>query len=82
MDVPATITSKGRVTLPRAVRDALGLREGDQILFRVERGRAILSKAPDFLDLHASVPVPAAKRNAPWSRVKAETWRARKARRH
>lgn len=29
----ATITSKGQVTLPKALRDALGLKAGDRILF-------------------------------------------------
>jgi AbrB family looped-hinge helix DNA binding protein len=82
VDVPATVTSKGQVTLPKAVRDALELRAGDEVLFRVERGRAILAKVPDFLGLRASVPIPPAKRGASWSRIKAETWRTRTAGRH
>ena len=36
----AKITSKGQVTLPKAVRDALGLKEGDEVVFRVEGKRA------------------------------------------
>ncbi|HYY88960.1 MAG TPA: AbrB/MazE/SpoVT family DNA-binding domain-containing protein, partial [Chloroflexota bacterium] len=36
MDVAAKLTSKGQVTLPKVVREALGLHEGDQVLFRVE----------------------------------------------
>jgi len=82
MDVPATVTSKGQITLPKAVRDALGLHAGDEVLFRVERGRAILAKVPDFLDLKDSVPVPPGKRGVSWSRIKAETWRSRTANRH
>jgi antitoxin PrlF len=38
----ATITSKGQVTLPKQVREALGLRLGDQVVFVVEHGRAVL----------------------------------------
>jgi AbrB family looped-hinge helix DNA binding protein len=32
----ATLTTKGQVTIPKAVRDALALRSGDRIDFRVE----------------------------------------------
>ena len=33
------------------MRDALDLHEGDKLLFRVERSRAVLAKTPDFLSL-------------------------------
>jgi AbrB family looped-hinge helix DNA binding protein len=33
----ATLSSKGRLTLPKAIRDALGLHEGDQVRFEVDR---------------------------------------------
>ena len=36
MEQKAKITSKGQVTIPKAVRDALGLKEGDSLLFEVE----------------------------------------------
>ena len=32
----ATLTSKGQVTIPKAVRQQLKLSTGDQILFRIE----------------------------------------------
>jgi AbrB family looped-hinge helix DNA binding protein len=79
MDVPARMTSKGQVTLPKAVREALKLRQGDRVLFRVLKGRAVLAKVPDFLELAGTVPVPASKRGASWSRIKATTWRRRAA---
>lgn len=69
MDAAAKVTSKGQVTVPKAVRDALGIREGDEILFRVEGDRAVLARTPDFLDLAGSVRVPAAKRNVAWDEV-------------
>ena len=81
MDVPATVTSKGQVTLPKTVREALGLKAGDRILFRVLKDKAVLAKVPDFLELAGSVPVPAEKRAASWSKVRAETWRKRSAQR-
>ena len=32
----ATVTSKGQITIPKPVRDALGLSAGDQVVFLVE----------------------------------------------
>jgi AbrB family looped-hinge helix DNA binding protein len=69
VDSSAKITSKGQVTIPKSVRDALGLHEGDELLFRVERSRAVIAKTPDFLELAGSVPVPAAKRGTTWDEV-------------
>ena len=69
MDVAAKITSKGQVTVPKVVRDALGIREGDEVVFRVEGNRAVLARTPDFLALAGSITVPAAKRNAAWDDV-------------
>ena len=69
MDAAAKVTSKGQVTVPKAVRDALGIREGDEVVFRVEGNRAVLARTPDFLDLAGSIRVPAAKRNVAWDDV-------------
>jgi AbrB family looped-hinge helix DNA binding protein len=57
------------VTVPKAVRDALGIKAGDELIFRVEGNRAVLARTPDFLDLAGTIPVPAAKRNAAWDDV-------------
>nr|WP_214289936.1 AbrB/MazE/SpoVT family DNA-binding domain-containing protein [Mycobacterium tuberculosis] len=43
------VTSKGQVTVPKAVRDALGLQSGDRVVFRVEGNRPVLARTPDFL---------------------------------
>jgi antitoxin PrlF len=69
MDARAKITSKGQVTIPRSVREALALEEGDELLFRVERSRALIAKTPDFLELAGTVNVPARKRGTPWDEV-------------
>ena len=69
MDAAAKVTSKGQVTVPKVVRDALGIKEGDEVVFRVEGNRAVLARTPDFLDLARSIRVPAAKRNVAWDEV-------------
>ncbi len=41
----AKVTSKGQITIPVAIRNALGIREGDKILFTEEGDRVILTNA-------------------------------------
>jgi AbrB family looped-hinge helix DNA binding protein len=77
MEVSARLSSKGQVTVPRAVREALSLVEGDQIVFRVEGDHAVLARTADLLALAGSVAVPAAKRGTPWDVVLGHTRRAR-----
>ncbi len=81
MDAAAKLTSKGQVTVPKAVRDALGLEEGDEVVFHVEGNRAVLARTPDFLSLAGSMPVPAAKRNVAWDEVIRKTRSARSTKR-
>jgi AbrB family looped-hinge helix DNA binding protein len=69
MDVAARVTSKGQVTVPKVVRDALGIKDGDEVVFRVEGHRAVLAKTPDFLELAGTIAVPAAKRSTAWDEV-------------
>lgn len=38
------MTTRGRITLPKPARDALGWHPGDEIVFRVEGNRVILTK--------------------------------------
>jgi AbrB family looped-hinge helix DNA binding protein len=77
VEAVARLGSKGQVTVPKAVRDALGPTEGDALVFRVEGNRAILARTADFLSLAGSVPVPATKRNAAWDEVIRRTRAAR-----
>jgi AbrB family looped-hinge helix DNA binding protein len=79
LEIAARVTSKGQVTLPKAVRHALGIREGDEVVFRVEGDRAVLARTPDFLDLAGTIAVPAAKRNVAWDEVIRRTKSARSA---
>ena len=77
MDAAAKVTSKGQVTLPKTVREALGIESGDEVVFRVEGDRAVLARTPDFLELAGSVSVPAAKRNVAWGDVLRKTRESR-----
>jgi antitoxin PrlF len=38
MELKAKVTSKGQLTIPKEVRRALGVREGDSLLFEMDEG--------------------------------------------
>ncbi|MBR1560483.1 MAG: AbrB/MazE/SpoVT family DNA-binding domain-containing protein [Clostridia bacterium] len=38
----AKVTSKGQITIPIAIRRALGLREGDKVLFMEQNGHIVM----------------------------------------
>lgn len=42
MSEEATVTKKGQVTIPKKVRDKLGLKEGRKVSFEVRGGEAVL----------------------------------------
>ncbi len=56
-----TLTSKGQLTLPKAVRDKLHLRTGDRLWVEVTQdGRVLLEPATvDVLELKGMLPKPA-----------------------
>jgi antitoxin PrlF len=41
----STITAKGQTTVPKAVRQVLGVEAGDQIVFRVEGSQVVVMSA-------------------------------------
>lgn len=53
----ATVTSKGQITIPKAVRDELGLTEGDRVAFRVlEDGSVVVElETVDLLELEGAL---------------------------
>lgn len=73
-DITAHVTSKGQVTIPKAVRDDLGISAGDQVMFRVEADKAVLVRTPNFLELAGSVSVPPDKKGVPWEEIRRQAW--------
>lgn len=69
MDVAARVSSKGQITIPKPVRDALNLAEGDEVVFRVQGSVVALARTPDFFGLAGTVDVLPAKRNVAWDEV-------------
>ena len=47
MSVRVRVDSKGRIVLPKKFRDALGIREGDELVLVLEGGKVIIKKAED-----------------------------------
>jgi AbrB family looped-hinge helix DNA binding protein len=81
MEASAKVTSKGQVTIPATVREALGIRRGTRLVFHVENdqisirepdsGRqAVIATLPDFFDLAGSVAVPMDLRGASWPTIR------------
>ena len=55
----ATVTSKGQITLPKTVRERLGVESGDRIEFiESERGFFIVPATKDIKSLKGVVPKP------------------------
>jgi AbrB family looped-hinge helix DNA binding protein len=52
------ITFKGQITIPKKIRNALALKEGDSLIFTVEGDHAILKpiKKKSLLDFYGTLP--------------------------
>jgi len=44
--ITSKLTSKAQTTIPQPVRAALGLKQGDGVVYSIEDGRVLLAKAP------------------------------------
>ncbi|HLB11372.1 MAG TPA: AbrB/MazE/SpoVT family DNA-binding domain-containing protein [Dehalococcoidia bacterium] len=68
----ATVTSKGQVTLPKAVRQALELGQADVVEFELQHGQAVLRPVrKGFLTRFGTVQPRA--RPEDWRKVREET---------
>jgi antitoxin PrlF len=55
----ATITSKGQITIPKEVRDRLGLKPGDRVEIHVDpEGRAVIERTLSLEELSHILPRP------------------------
>jgi antitoxin PrlF len=57
MSMTSKITSKGQTTLPKEIRDKLGVRSGDTLVYEVEGNAVRVRKAEPFdLAWHRAIP--------------------------
>lgn len=77
MEAVATVTTKGQVTIPKAIRDQCGFSEGDQLVFRSTDYGAAIIRVPDLADLAGVVEVPPEKSGVPWEEVREQVREAR-----
>lgn len=67
MDITAKVGSKGQVTIPKQVRDDLGITPGDQLVFRIEPHRAVMARTRNLLKKDADGDArPEPPRQLPW----------------
>jgi AbrB family looped-hinge helix DNA binding protein len=67
MDITAKVSTRGQVTIPKKVRDAIGIAAGDEVVFRIDEPRAVLARAEHLLTMDAVPAVlPPTKRKVPW----------------
>jgi len=45
--VQSKITAKGQTTVPREVREALGVDAGDRLVYEIREGEAVIRRQPD-----------------------------------
>jgi AbrB family looped-hinge helix DNA binding protein len=79
----ARVTSKGQITIPKAVREALCLKKGDAVLFMVddESREVTVKRVPGLMEIAGSLEVPEDQKGKSWKEIRAETRRIRAAER-
>lgn len=85
--VAAKLTTKGQITIPREVRERLGLRAGDHVVFRLDDAgtaaelgsvgnahQATMVPVPDLLSLAGSMRPGTGRRRQSWAAIRAAAW--------
>ena len=55
MHVFARVSVRGQVAIPKKIRDALGIKDGDTVLFELKSGEVRLRKVRNFLEFKGSL---------------------------
>lgn len=55
MKESTTLTTKGQVTIPKEIREALGLKPGDKVVFEKEGNKVVLKNPKTLLDFRGYV---------------------------
>ncbi|BCB96815.1 hypothetical protein JZK55_17370 [Dissulfurispira thermophila] len=72
----ATITSKGQITIPKEIREALHLKQNNKVAIVAEEGVAIIKPIRgNILDIGASVKLSAKEKPIDFKKVRKETLR-------
>ena len=51
----STVTQKGQITLPKVVRDRLGVKSKDVVILRVNKNQVMIESSEDVIDMAGSV---------------------------
>jgi AbrB family looped-hinge helix DNA binding protein len=70
----AKLSSKYQASIPRGVREALGLHPGDRLVFEVDGQKVTLRRYPTLEELAGSVQIPPEMRNMSWSEIREHAW--------
>lgn len=70
----ARVSSKGQVTIPKAVREKLGIAEGDTVMFLIEDElddqQTVMTRIPNLMELAGSVEVPEHLKGRSWEEIR------------
>lgn len=58
-DATVRMSSNGRVTIPKEIRDAIGLEPGAEVVLRLDGTRAVLARTATALGPERGAPAPA-----------------------
>lgn len=68
----STISKNNQTTIPKEVREKLGLRPGDRIKYEIVNDLVVLKAVPSVLDLAGILKIPEDKKNIPFKQARAE----------